>query len=120
MCKYCFENEYTGFKNEELSNETDLRISSLLSTKVLEFVEEIKYSKEIFNNYEVYKCRHCNQKWAYSTANLYWRGFLLKNENIKDYITTIRKSDKRKKGIYLIIIFILIISITALFWVLKF
>lgn len=75
MCKYCFENEYTRFKNEELSNETDLRISSLLSTKVLEFVEEIKYLKEIFNNYEVYKCRHCNQKWAYSTANLYWRGF---------------------------------------------
>lgn len=48
MCKYCFENEYTRFKNEELSNETDLRISSLLSTKVLEFVEEIKYSERDF------------------------------------------------------------------------
>lgn len=49
MCKYCFENEYTRFKNEELSNETDLRISSLLSTKVLEFVEEIKYSEKRFS-----------------------------------------------------------------------
>lgn len=25
MCKYCFENEYTRFKNEELSNETDIK-----------------------------------------------------------------------------------------------
>ncbi|MDX8567300.1 hypothetical protein OZ668_04845 [Elizabethkingia sp. HX XZB] len=109
-----------SFKNEELSNDIDLRISLLLSTKTINFEREVKSEKEIFNNYEVYKCRICNQKWAYSAAELYWRGFLLKEENLTHYLTTIRNSDKRKKATYLAIILALIISITVLFWIIKF
>ena len=120
MCKYCFENELMSFKNEELSNETDLRISLLLSTITINFERAVKSEKEIFNNYEIYKCRNCNQKCAYSAAELYWRGFLIKEENLRHYLTTIRNSDKRKKTTYLLIILTLIISITVLFWVLKF
>ncbi|AQX10610.1 hypothetical protein BAS09_08825 [Elizabethkingia ursingii] len=120
MCKYCFENELMSFRNEELSNDIDLRISLLLSTKTINFEREVKSEKEIFNNYEIYKCRSCNQKWSYSAAELYWRGFLLKEENLIHYLTTIRNSDKRKRTTYLAIILTLIISITVLFWIIKF
>lgn len=111
MCLNCFESEYYKFIDEKVNSEIEQKITKLLSENTLILLSKIRSNKFIYQNYIEYKCNFCNQVWCHSIADLYWRGFLVKKENVQSLISKYRKSDKRKKIGFGIIILVIITTL---------
>ena len=69
-------------------------------------------SKNIYENYSVYKCKSCHQTWCFSNADLYWRGFLVKQENLSSFHNRLSNKEKQiKRNGILVLIAIIVIGI---------
>ncbi len=114
MCSKCFESEYSNFIDEETNSKIDEKIKNLLAEKVLVFLSKVRSEKFIYKNYCEYKCSFCNEIWCYSFADLYWRGFLVKKENIQEITSKFRNAERKRKNRLIILIF-LIITVIVIF-----
>jgi hypothetical protein len=111
MCENCFNSEYERFVDEKTNSNIENKISALLSRQEFELISN-NSSKKIHENYSVYKCNSCNQIWCFSSADLYWRGFLLKRTNLSSFYERLSKKQKRiKRNGILSLILITIIGI---------
>ena len=111
MCKNCFNSEYEKFEDEKTNSNIENKISELLSKQDLKLICN-NSSKNIYENYSVYKCKSCHQTWCFSNADLYWRGFLVKQENLSSFHNRLSNKEKQiKRNGILVLIAIIVIGI---------
>ena len=108
MCTKCFKSEYYKFDDEKVNSEIENKITKLHSEKSLTLLSKVTSNKFVYQNYIIYYCNFCDQIWCYSIADLYWRGFLVKKENLQNLISKYKKSDSRTKIGCIILLFIII------------
>jgi hypothetical protein len=102
MCEKCFQKEYNKFNSYEEFEEFNI----LFNLKIAKTVKFIKTEKNSWTFHNVYKCNFCNEVWCLSDADNHWRGYLVKEKNVKNKI----EKDKFK-GIGCLLFIVLIIFI---------
>ena len=112
MCENCFISEYKKIEDDKTNSNIENKITVLVSKQKMQLINNIT-SKKIHENYSVYKCNSCSEIWCFSSADLYWRGFLLKQKNLSSFYERLLKKQNRIKrnGILLLILIIIVIYI---------
>ena len=110
MCDKCNFRQIYKFESETAWQYFDLSFTKTYINELF-LIKENHLNSNSISAYDIYKCKNCNNLWAYSYPENAWRGFFLPEKLAIEYEKKLTRGDRIRGAIGLTILLFIFITI---------
>jgi hypothetical protein len=110
MCSKCNFRQFYKFESETAWKNFDLDFTKTYINELL-LIKQNHLNSNSISPYDLYKCKSCDNLWAYSYPENAWRGFFLPEKLAIEYEKKLKRGDRIKGVVGLTILLFIFIAI---------